>query len=233
MTVSVAVLDPGGWSDSFCDVMAKITREKILLTDAIFWNKEIFPKLTTRKIKDDIAKLHNHFHFNKHLCETNNQGNMIISDLRNIPYRIPVIGVTTSGHLRKASTIARGTTLDKDKTVPWLMKFIEDGTIELPKTMTPGLKKGIDEISNYGVSKHGKYQALSGHDDFVSCLVILVHYAKRNILRTRASKLPMGLGAEHPYQMLQEEKDPFLTNIENRMKSAGMKVDDIEAQKDW
>ena len=52
--VKVSVYDPGGWSDSFCDVMATVTREKILLTDAMFWNKEEFPNLTTRQIKDDI-----------------------------------------------------------------------------------------------------------------------------------------------------------------------------------
>ena len=96
MTYSVAVDDPGGWADSFCELMAKVTREKILLTDAIFWNKEEMPNLTTKKIKDDISKLHTHFKFDYHLCETNNQGNMIISDLKS-EYHIPIIGITTSG----------------------------------------------------------------------------------------------------------------------------------------
>ena len=195
MTVSVATYDPGGWSDSFCAVMANVTREKILLTDAIFWNKTKFPNLTTRKIKDDISKLNNHFHFDYHLCETNNQGHMIISDLR-YEYKIPVIGITTSANLKSQNTLRKGTSLDKDKTVPWLQKFIEDGTIELPKNLTPGLKEGTEQIKNYGVTKSGKYEALSGHDDFVSCCVTLVHWSKARILRSTSRTLFDGIGSD-------------------------------------
>ena len=168
--MKIAILDPGGWSDSFCEVMANVNGNKIQLLDAYFWNKDLFPNLTTKKIKDDIFKLHNHFKFHRHVCETNNQGNVIISDLRDTPYKIPVIGITVGNHLKKQSTIQKGRTLDKDKTVPYVQKFIEEGVIELPRVLTSGLKKGIQEVQNYGVSKAGKYEALSGHDDFVSCL---------------------------------------------------------------
>lgn len=201
---SVSVYDPGGWSDSFCNVMAIVTWEKILLTDAIFWDKKKFPNLTTRRIKDEINLLNNHFHFDYHLCETNNQGHMIISDLK-YEYKIPVIGITTSANLKTSATIRRGTSLDKDKTVPYLMKFIEDGTIELPKILTPGLREGMDQVKNYGVSKSGKYQALSGHDDFISCLIILVHWAKARILKSTAAKL-IGAGLGDPYDFTWENK---------------------------
>lgn len=228
MTVSVAVDDPGGWSDSFCEIMANVTREKILLTDAMFWNKQIFPNLTTRQIKDDIKKLDDHFHFDYHLCETNNQGNMIISDLRNHPYNLKVMGITTSGHLKKAATIRKGTSYDKDRTVPWLMKFIEDGIIELPRNMTPGLKKGIEELNNYGVSKSGKYEALSGHDDFVSCLVILVHWAKHKMLKGMASKL-MGVGGGDPVR--DAMKTPYeiaMEAMQKKFQDMGMEPDNID-----
>ena len=225
--VSVAVDDPGGWADSFCELMAEVTREKILLTDAIFWNKEIFPHLTTRQIKDDIKKLHNHFKFDYHLCETNNQGNMIISDLKS-EYHIPIIGITTSGELKTAKTLRKGTSLDKDKTVPWLMKFIEDGIIELPRNMTPGLTKGIDEIKNYGVTKSGKYQALSGHDDFISCLVILVHWAKRKMLARMATKL-LGVGGRDPISdAMRTPYDIALDSMKKRFGDAGIIPDDID-----
>lgn len=225
--VKVAVDDPGGWSDSFCEIMAEVTREKILLTDAIFWNKELFPNLTTRQIKDDISKLHKHFRFDYHLCETNNQGNMIISDLKS-EYKIPIIGITTSGTLKNPKTIRRGTSLDKDKTVPWLMKFIEDGVIELPREMTPGLKKGIEELKNYGVSKSGKYQALSGHDDFISCLVILVHWAKRKMLARMVTKL-LGVGGGDP--TLDSMKTPYdiaLDSVKKRFENYGYTPDNID-----
>ncbi|MCV0398536.1 MAG: hypothetical protein K5785_00920 [Nitrosarchaeum sp.] len=227
MSVSVAIYDPGGWSDSFCDLMATVTREKILLTDAVFWNKEKFPNLTMRQVKDDIEKLNNHFHFDYHLCETNNQGHMVISDLRK-EYGIPVIGITTSGELKRKGTIQRGTSLDKDKTVPWVMKLIEDGIIELPKRMTPGLKEGMEQIKNYGVSKSGKYQALSGHDDFVSCLVILVHWAKRHMLKGMARKL-IGVGGGDPGMESQKSAyDIALESMRNRFEKAGMSPDNFD-----
>lgn len=225
--VSVAVDDPGGWSDSFCEVTAEVTREKILLTDAIFWNKELFPNLTTRQIKDDIAKLHKHFKFKYHLCETNNQGHMIISDLQK-EYHIPVIGITTAGSLKNPRIIRKGSSLDKDKTVPWVIKFIEDGTIELPRNLTPGLKKGIEELKNYGVSKNGKYKALTGHDDFISCLVILVHWAKRKMLARMATKL-IGIGAGD--STLDSMKSPYelaMNMVKKRFNDAGYTPDNID-----
>ena len=99
MTVSVATYDPGGWSDNFCALYSMVTKEKILLTDAKFWSKKDMPNLTTKKIKDDIYKIHNAFEFHYTLCETNNQGNMIISDLRSYPYKLHVIGITTSAKM--------------------------------------------------------------------------------------------------------------------------------------
>lgn len=226
--VSVSTLDPGGWSDSFCDVMADVTSEKILLTDAMFWNRTIFPKLTTKQIKDDIKKLDDHFNFDFNLCETNNQGHMIISDLRNPPYNMKVTGITTSGTLKTKETIRKGTSLDKNKTVPWLMKFIEDGIIELPRTMTPGLQKGIDEIKNYGVSKSGKYEALTGHDDFISCLVILVHWSKRKMLRGMATKL-LGVGGGDPASdIMRTPYDDALDAMKTKFQGVGMEPSNID-----
>ena len=225
--VSVSIHDPGGWSDSYCNVMAEVNTHEIQLTDAIFWNKIKFPNLTTRKIKDDIAKLNRHFRFDYHLCETNNQGNMIISDLRS-EYKIPVIGITTSGALKTAKALRKGSSLDKDKTVPWVMKFIEDGIIKLPRTLTPGLKEGMEQIKNYGVSKSGKYEALSGHDDFISCLVILVHWAKRKMIKSIASKT-IGVGSGDPYAALSNTPyDIALNAMKKRFDSIGMQPDNID-----
>lgn len=226
--ITVAVDDPGGWSDSFCEVMAEIKSNKILLTDAIFWNKEIYPDLTTKKIKDDISKLQKHFKFDYHLCETNNTGHMIISDLKNHPYNLKITGITTSANLKTKKTMKKGTSLDKNKTVPYLQKFIEDGTIELPATMTPGLKKGIEEIQNYGVTKSGKYEALSGHDDFVSCLVILVHWALKKIMKSRASKL-LGVGAGDPgHEAMKSDYDRVLDAQRRRFEGMGINSEQMD-----
>ena len=136
MTVSVATYDPGGWSDSFCGLYAKVTPENISLTDAKFWSKKEMPNLTTRQIKDDINKIHKAFEFDYTLCETNNQGNMIISDLRR-EYHMNVLGITTSANLKTRKTLQSGTSLDKAKTVPYVQKFIEEEIIEFPKSLTP------------------------------------------------------------------------------------------------
>ena len=208
--------------------MAEVTRDKILLTDAYFWNKQTHPNLTTRKIKDDIKKIDDHYSFDFHLCETNNQGHMIISDLRK-EYHLKVQGITTAGNLKSEATIRAGRTLDKNKTVPWVMKFIDDGIIELPKNLTPGLEKGMEELQNYGVSNSGKYQALTGHDDFVSCLVILTHWAKRNMLKGMASKL-IGIGSGDPYDSQKSDEDVAREAVSKRFEGLGISPDDIQIE---
>lgn len=182
---SVETFDPGGWSDNFAALYSVVTRDKILLTDAIYWNKKEKPSLTNLDIKNQINTISKEYKFDYHLCETNNQGNMIISDLRNIPYRIPVLGITTSGNLKNPTTRA----FKKDRVVPWVQKFIEEGMIEWPRKMTPGLKAMKTEIENYGVTKKGKYEALEGTDDFISCLVILVHWAMKKMINAMARKI--------------------------------------------
>ena len=123
----------------------------------------------------------------------------------------------------------RGTSLDKNKAVPYVQKFIEEGIIELPKTLTPGLKLGMEQIRNYGVSKSGKYEALSGHDDFISCLIILVHWAKTRILRKIASDLPLGMGADSSAG-LEEPVNQFAKNISDRMRSAGIMTSETQIE---
>jgi len=228
MTVSVATYDPGGWVDNFCGLFAKVTPENIRLTDAKFWNKKDMPNLTTQKIKDDIAKIHNAFKFDYTLCETNNQGNMIISDLRSYPYKIPVIGITTSANLKTRQTLQRGSSLDKAKTVPYVQKFIEDGIIEFPKYLTPGLKQMKGEIDNYGQKDNGKFEALSGHDDSISCLVILTHWAKRSMLRATASTF-FGIGAGDPYDGYRHKpvNEQVRDMIEKRFENSGYNTADM------
>jgi len=52
MTVSVATYDPGGWSDNFCGLYAKVTPENIRLTDAKFWSKLDNTKNQGRYLQD-------------------------------------------------------------------------------------------------------------------------------------------------------------------------------------
>ena len=228
MTVSVATYDPGGWSDNFCGLYAKVTPENIRLTDAKFWSKKDMPNLTTKKIKDDIYKIHNAFEFHYTLCETNNQVNMIISDLRSYPYKLHVIGITTSANLKLAQTIQRGNSLDKNKTVPYVQKFIEDGTIEFPSSLTTGIKKMKEEIDNYGQKDNGKYEALSGHDDSISCLVILTHWAKRSMLKATTNKL-FGYGAGDPYDgyRTMSVHEQIRDKMKKRFENAGMPSDQM------
>jgi len=223
LSISVAIYDPAmGGTDSFCMVTAIVTRENILLTDARFWNKKDFPHLTTRQIKDDIARINEHFKFDYHLCETNNMGHMVISDLRT-DYHIPVIGITTSANLKTQKSLRSVRVLDKNLTVPWLVKFIEDGTIRFPKTLTKGLVKMKEETGNYGVSKSGKYEALSGHDDSISCLVILVHWAKRQMLKSKTLGL-FGYGSSDPYDG-KSSMEKSREHVMKRFENAGMNTD--------
>ena len=225
MTVSVATYDPGGWADNFCALYSMVTREKILLTDAMFWSKKEMPNLTTRQIKDDIDKINTAFKFDYNLCETNNQGNMIISDLRR-EYKMNVLGITTSANLKTASTLRRGTSLDKNKTVPYVQKFIEEGIIEFPKSLTTGLKKVKEEIDNYGQKDNGKYEALTGHDDSVSCLVILTHWAKRSMLKGMSSKL-WGFGGGDPYDGYKSDRESVEDKMRTRFANLGYNTDNM------
>ena len=224
MTVSVATYDPGGWSDNFCALYSVVTPEKILLTDAKFWSKKTMPSLTTKRIKDDIAKIHNAFNFNYHICETNNQGNMIISDLRR-EYQLPVIGITTSANLKTRRTLQSGNSLDKAKTVPYVQKFIEEEIIEFPKYLTPGLQIMKEEIDNYGQKENGRYEALTGHDDSISCLVILTHWAKRKMLKSMAGRL-WGYGAGNPYDGT-TQREKTIAHVSKRFENAGMNPADM------
>lgn len=139
---------------------------------------------------------------------------MIISDLRT-DYKLPVMGITTSANLKSASK--RGNILDKNKTVPYVVKYIEDGVIEYPRILTKGLHKMKKELDNYGVTQGGKYQAMSGHDDSISCLVILVHWAKRTMLRSNKRQL-FGIGSKDPYDgksNVQKSREHVLKRFEN------------------
>jgi hypothetical protein len=186
MTARCAFYDPGGEVDYFAMMTADITRTKILLTDAKGWIKKDMPDEPDFYgfIERKIASYHSRFKFDYHVCEKNNIGTTVIGSLRN-RYRIPVIGITTSNNITNEKILREGKSYNKDSTLAWINRFRAAGVIEFPRTMTPGLKLMKEHLDNFGSKKKGGrvvYEALHGHDDFVTCLNLCVHYAKKNFL---------------------------------------------------
>ena len=228
---SAAIYDPGGMSDSFAMLTGDLTREKILLTGARSWSREKDPNFKFTKVYETIADINKKFKFKYHICEKNSQGDPVIHTLK-YQYKIPIIGVTTSNNLTNADTKRKGKAVDKNKTVAWINILRERGIIQLPETLTKGLSEVVDELDNYGEKRPGKYEALTGHDDYVSCLITMVHFAMKKFLRiTIKDMVPVGAGITLD-QLLEQDMDKGerIQKLANHvMKSRGIKDYNVDS----
>ena len=190
-------IDPGGRADYFAVLTANIDRTSILITDAIAWKKSDYPDIENFDgfVEQNIKQIYDIYKFDRVFCETNNMGNTIISSLR-YRYRIPVRGVTTVGTATDPKKIREGNLMAKTQTIEWVNRYREAGVIQLPRTLTRGLKMLLEQCDNFGakiVNGKVKYEALQGHDDFITCLNLQVHYARKII---EISGNPLSVGVE-------------------------------------
>lgn len=186
--VSVATYDPGGEVDYFAMLTAEVKPNKILLTDAVGWLKSEMPDVRDfyGYVEKKIVSFNQQHKFQYHICEKNNIGTTIISSLR-FKHQMPILAITTSNNVVNEEKLREGKVYNKNDTIAWVNRFRAMGIIEFPdeEYMTPGLKLMLEQLDNFGAKKkNGKtvYEALVGHDDFVSCLDILVAFAKRKFL---------------------------------------------------
>lgn len=187
--VSIATYDPSGGGDYFAMLTSEVNPKEILLTDAKGWQKSDFPPNADffGRIESKIAEYNQKFKFNYNICEKNNMGTTVINSLR-FRHQLKVIAVTTSNNIVSEEVLREGKSYNKNDTIAWVLRLQKMGVIKFPSEMTQGLTMLKTQLDNFGVkntkSSTSKvtYEALQGHDDLVTCLTILVHFAKRRIL---------------------------------------------------
>ena len=70
-----------------------------------------------------------------------------------------------------------------------------------------------------------RIEALSGHDDSISCLVILTHWAKRSMLKGMASKF-WGFGGGDLYDGT-TQREKAIAHVSKRFENTGMNPADM------
>lgn len=218
--ISIATYDTGGEGDYFAMLTANVSPKEILLTDAKAWLTSDFPENSDfyGQVERKIADYNQRFKFNYNICEKNNIGTTVINSLR-FRYGLKMIAVTTSNNIRSESVLREGNSYNKNDAVAWTLRLQKMGVIRFPKVMTIGLKMMQQQLDNFGAKRSSdgkvKYEALSGHDDFVTCLNILVNFAKRRILNIPELK------SRIPY-------DGISLDLEMEKSSQEQKIDDIK-----
>ena len=180
--VKVAAFDPGFKRDAFAMVAANVTSDHIKLINAKeWWNKDIII------IAEKIRSIHNTAKFERFICEANNQGYPVIDVLRQ-KYSINCVPITTVKALSNKEKIRQGKSMPKNVTVEWVEWARKSGVLVMPKKpLSFGLKRLDQQMSRYirkSTASSTKYEAAEeeDHDDLVSALLILCHYARTKIL---------------------------------------------------
>jgi hypothetical protein len=225
---------------SFAMITTILTRNKILITDAKGWRTKDYPDepdfygFVERKISSYNQK----FNFKYHLCEKNNIGTTVINSLK-FRYHIPVIGITTSNNITNERVLRSGKAFNKNDTIAWINRLRAAGVIELPRTMTPGLKLMQEHLDNFGAKKkNGKivYEALHGHDDFVTCLNLAVNFAMKKFLSLPDLKKSLGLvtaGISSNQYYGSALQDEAMELAKRTLEKRGITPDDINILNSW
>ena len=185
--VSIATYDPSSGGDYFGMLTAEVNPKEILLTDAKGWNKSDFAENSDffGQVEAKIVGYNQRFKFDYNIVEKNNIGATVINSLR-FRHGLRVMAITTSNNMTSESVLREGKSYNKNDAIAWTLRLQKMGVIKFPKEMTAGLKMMSQQLDNFGAktSSDGKtkYEALTGHDDLVTCLNILVNFAKRRIL---------------------------------------------------
>jgi len=228
--VRVAAYDPGRIRDSLGMVAADVSEKEILLLNAKEWKKTNFVIA-----EQQIADINERHPFDRHICETNNQGWHVIDNMRSI-HGIPVIGVNTSKSLT-AKTARLGKSLDKNAMVEWIDWARDKGVVKFPSGQwSQGITELSKQLNRFVMKKTSsgyKYEAAESddHDDLVLALVVLCHYARMKILNLgNIQEPPLGMG---PPEDDMSSDNVFVKNIRERLQSSGMKLDEIETPDEW
>ena len=176
-------LDPGRIRDAFGGLVATVTSDRIMIEAA----KEWFRKDSTTVI-GEIATIVKKNGIDRVICESNNQGHPIIDMLRRLHHIYPV-PVNTTKELKDKKKLKSVNSMGKNVTVEWVEWANREGIILMPrKPWSQGIRRLDAQMSRYirKTTETGtKYGAAEDddHDDLVSCLLLLSHYARLKLLR--------------------------------------------------
>ena len=190
-------MDPGRIRDAFGLLMADIDEKHIrILNTKEWWNKDFFT------VGNDISRIRDRVHIDRFLCEANNQGHPAIDSLRRF-HGIECRGITTVKDVKNRERLMTGNTMPKNVTVEWVEWALQNAIIEFPERPWPdGVKRLDEQMGQFvrHVSSGGmKYEAADRelHDDLVSCLLIMCHYARIHVLQLGYLERPLVAGMAH------------------------------------
>ena len=210
----VVALDPGRIRDAFGLLVADIDAQGIRLLNTREWfNKDFFT------VGKAISKICEEKNVDMVVCETNNQGHPAIDTLNRF-YGIEAKGITTVKDVKSREKLRMGSSMPKNVTVEWVEWALQMKVIQFPQKPWPrGIKRLDEQMAQYirKVTSSGtKYEAsdVETHDDLVSCLLIMSHYARIHILQLGFLQKPMLAGVAYgtaidtdPYNMTKAEKE--------------------------
>ena len=181
-SIKVAAYDPGRINDGFGMLSATIDSHNIFLGNAKAWFNTDADDVATQ-----IAEIDSKAHFDYNLCEANNTGKTVIDLMKRYHgvYCMPISNVRELSDIEKLKQVG---TMPKNATVGFVEYLMQEDILQMPsKPWNDGMKMLWNQIENYiavpsntGVS----YRAADDnvHDDLITCLLILCHFARRRIL---------------------------------------------------
>lgn len=181
--LKLAAYDPGRMRDGFAMIAGVVDENQILIKNAKVWYKT---DITV--VADRIAEIAKKARFDRQICEANNYGHTFIDQMRRY-HRIHCIPITTTKLLKDIEKIKAGKTMAKNETVEWVEVARQTGRLLMPaKPWNDGIKLLDKQLSRFIRVRSGdsvSYRAAEDedHDDLVSALLMLCHYARKHILK--------------------------------------------------
>ena len=153
--------------------------------------------------------------------------------MRNLGIR--VLGLVTGTRNMRPETRfgsrAKDTTYDKDTAVEWLRKFEQEGTLKIAAGGDKYLQKLRTQILAYGRTAKGKWGGLGEHDDLVSCMLLLVAYARTTFLRHSSKGGIRGAVSATPQGYdVGTKAQKQMSAIKDSLKRRGVKFDRMEVK---
>ena len=191
--VRTGFIDPGGTVDDyfFTELLTHIPTAHIQVTGAMHWLIDEANGVDNAKIRNNIAKLHDLYHYNKIGCELNNYGRGEVMQMRR-EYHINMYGINTAGRIKSEKIINQKKTMDKHQMVKWcnLWRVDEHITFPLPEEQSPEIKKIIQQLDSFVIKKTDgiagpqfKYAAEgTQHDDGIMSLLGNLYIVKELFL---------------------------------------------------
>ena len=240
--IKIAAYDPGRVHDGFGMLAADVDINHIYLRNAKVWYNT-----DADVVARQISTISKEANFQHHLCESNNTGLTII-DLMKRYHGIHCLPITNVRELKDPEKLKRVETMPKNTTVEFTEWLRQTGILLMPAkhTWNDGIKLLNRQLENYikipsntGVSYRAADDAV--HDDLVSCLLILCHYARRIILRIgHQDTTAFGVQKSKAYAQIENmhkkdsdiKADEYIKNIKTRTmgripSNFNMKIDGV------